>query len=325
MKKVLLGCCVVLVVLAFCAPDGFCAVKNEEILRIIMPTDDPPLVDGGSSGGCNAYYDMFKPIDCVAPHPECVTLWQRETVPPQAPTYHYDACVSRTGYTNFQPGEGRTDGDCYADVLGDKDCTMDATDEASCSQHFDLMNACSCDATPGCMSGWYREINPPAPTYHYEACKSPTGFTNKQGGCGLPNKECMIDFQGDTNCGFSTVPPSCGNGVCDTSIEDGINCPSDCPCASIGGTLVSGVCKISGSTCPSGWSRDLNWSTTSPKSCSFGTCGMGPRTVTTGSHAWANQLQETATYQSCAVIVTCQCGSVQTCYANITEVGCRKN
>ena len=97
-------------------------------------------------------------------------------------------------------------------------------------------------------------------------------------------------------------------------------------CADSGGTTVTvgGVtfCKFTGSSCPSGWTQYLNWSTTTPRSCPNLGDGCKPLT-TTESHTWANHTIETLPYGSCSMSFgICRCVNANTCTAITTEIGC---
>ncbi len=69
-------------------------------------------------------------------------------------------------------------------------------------------------------------------------------------------------------------------------------------------------CKLTGSSCPAGWEKFKNWSTTSAKTCRGGGFLGFSGNCTTGSHNWANIKTETCSY------------SGQTCSANTTAIGC---
>ena len=102
-------------------------------------------------------------------------------------------------------------------------------------------------------------------------------------------------------------------------------------CTAIGGTAVSAaggcLCKVSGTSCTSGWTQLNNWSTTSSRSCSGGgafpcTYGWG---CTTGAHTFEDKAREQCTTASSSLDSqgdSCV-NSTGICSAVVTEVGCK--
>jgi hypothetical protein len=88
-------------------------------------------------------------------------------------------------------------------------------------------------------------------------------------------------------------------------------------CVNAGGEVVvvieGFICRFNNPTCPSGWAKHREWSTTSVKEC-FGTC----QACRTGSHYWADISQETCMYAT-----ETQVGCVPNqCKAIISQIGC---
>ncbi len=116
-----------------------------------------------------------------------------------------------------------------------------------------------------------------------------------------------------------------------------IGCALNNTCAGIGGVIVTSgdqeICKIAGTSCPSGW-QYLNWSTTTARTCSDNT------SCTTGSHAFGETSPETSP-ETCSYRdrYTAQCRTGKdasftssctryrnaTCSATTTHVGCGRN
>lgn len=104
-------------------------------------------------------------------------------------------------------------------------------------------------------------------------------------------------------------------------------------CSSLGGSSVdigggNKVCKLAGASCPVGWTKYGNWSTTSNTNVTYyqpkgtrGNCSKATLTCSSLSHAWANVAQENV---QCSSSDTEWCGSGQwaTAIATITETGC---
>lgn len=117
-------------------------------------------------------------------------------------------------------------------------------------------------------------------------------------------------------------------------------------CESLGGTVVSAgsesICKLSASSCPSGWMQYLNYSTTTVKNCQNTTYYTGGSDAcdpcTTGSHSFSNVAQETCLYEAISGLDGFYCGDGDahtncssltsygwqpcTCSAPIVEIGC---
>jgi len=100
-------------------------------------------------------------------------------------------------------------------------------------------------------------------------------------------------------------------------------------CTTAGGTLVSSptlanpVCRFSGATCPSGWTKYENWTTTIPSippavgpvSCGGCTCPAVCQGSASSSHAWGNIAKETG--QSLAYLNASLGGSCNQCGCGI--------
>jgi hypothetical protein len=107
-------------------------------------------------------------------------------------------------------------------------------------------------------------------------------------------------------------------------------------CESIGGTTYStgygySICKISSTSCPAGWLKKDNWSSTQSNSCygnlfNGGGCERGDNmwhpyggtSCSVSGHGFANSPTEVCSY----LINGCQGGYSSTCYATLIEVGC---
>ncbi len=86
------------------------------------------------------------------------------------------------------------------------------------------------------------------------------------------------------------------------------------------------TCKFSPmSSCPSGWSQYLNYSSTTIHGCSNSSPCTGG--CTTSFHSWANISIETCNYDTQTYYSNAGCmgcvGCVSTCYATIQEIGCK--
>lgn len=107
-------------------------------------------------------------------------------------------------------------------------------------------------------------------------------------------------------------------------------------CVSAGGTeqTVGGqpVCVFSASSCPSGWTKNQNWTGTVATTCDGATtiCSGGT-SCTTGSHGWLNKAPETCSYMQErwsaggleAALWGCGNPAVSaTCSASINKIAC---
>ena len=106
-------------------------------------------------------------------------------------------------------------------------------------------------------------------------------------------------------------------------------------CTNKGGRVVTvesskKICKLSGSSCPSGWTQYKNYSSTRTIGCRGGCCGRcpSPRSCDTGSHSFSDERLETCTYYTewrrrvFLGMGPCKGPYAQTCSARYTEVGC---
>ena len=124
-----------------------------------------------------------------------------------------------------------------------------------------------------------------------------------------------------TKIDFTTGTVTCKDVTGVTSVQFDLvyGLHSSKQCTNLGGTVVSSgadkFCRFDGASCKTGWTQYGSWSTTSAHYCKLYTSGGGAYyPCTTGSHAWANQVQET-------------CGPGPgfgglACYATITQIGC---
>lgn len=150
-----------------------------------------------------------------------------------------------------------------------------------------------------------------------------------------------------------TVPPSCSGSnkalgwtgsrwVCNTvsgssssnlDLAKGLH--SSAQCSSLWGSVtnINGnkVCKFNRSSCPSGWTRWGNWSTTSSKTCNNGVhqdCdgqGWTPVSCTTWGHSWWNTATENCLYISAGIrdgSAGCNVTQRSTCWATVTQIAC---
>jgi hypothetical protein len=118
------------------------------------------------------------------------------------------------------------------------------------------------------------------------------------------------------------------NGTQWVSLVSGEAAPTENPnytdCINAGGNWIDaqGVCYFTGSSCPSGWSKKENYSTTQAVSCTItGSDGI-TRSCGVGSH-----YRENKGIESCTVHAPGNRGHTRTqsCSASQTEVGCTKN
>ena len=119
-----------------------------------------------------------------------------------------------------------------------------------------------------------------------------------------------------------------GSGCTDTSeilLGSATRTVGDCTAA--GGTPsaagIACLCQFTGASCPGGWTQQSNWSTTTVKSCTGTGCNVS--SCSTGAHGWADTTRELCSYNTGGNFVCSSCsgGGATTCYANITQVGCK--
>ncbi|MDO8604466.1 MAG: hypothetical protein Q7K40_03675 [bacterium] len=100
-------------------------------------------------------------------------------------------------------------------------------------------------------------------------------------------------------------------------------------CSSLGGIVADDgignkLCKITGTSCPSGWTKYSNWSTTQNVSGSYWssspTCGY--KTCNSGSHAWSNTGTESLTCTGVGIKGCSGFPAVVTVTATLMEIGC---
>ena len=99
------------------------------------------------------------------------------------------------------------------------------------------------------------------------------------------------------------------------------NAHTEGACLAEGGEVVSDgsgneFCRVSSSSCPTGWNQYHQWSTTLDKCCGDcdGGCGGTPLCCDVYGHSWSDQTQESCTYTGGM--------DEKTCYATMTEIGC---
>lgn len=88
--------------------------------------------------------------------------------------------------------------------------------------------------------------------------------------------------------------------------------------------VVGNVCKVNGTSCPSGTSKMGSWSATSSVTCNGGSttgCNNGP-SCNTGGHGFGNTAPETCRAPRYAACGPATSGWGPTCTATITMVGC---
>lgn len=202
-------------------------------------------------------------------------------------------------------------------------------------------------------------------------CLSSVAQTNVLAGgtnpsCPTGQTIIMKGYNGTWYMGTNTSITSWSQVVCGTSVTtDGTpllvnGAHTNKNCTDVSGTVVSSgsnnMCRFNSSSCPSGWTQYLNWSTTTPTQVSAtsvtycaNTGGFPTCYANTGSHSWANTAPEhtyvcieawnnyvdnTSSYGSTCIgessYAACQssgsrtfardCGS--TGYATITQIGC---
>jgi hypothetical protein len=100
---------------------------------------------------------------------------------------------------------------------------------------------------------------------------------------------------------------------------------NEAQCLAAGGTVVStdvgySMCGFVATSCPSGWTRYLNWGRNGGNSCDAGV-GCGPCTTPLGE--WGNPapVSPTCVYHYCAVWCY-HCGDSATCAGTLNQVGC---
>ena len=166
-------------------------------------------------------------------------------------------------------------------------------------------------------------------------------------GIGVSSPTVTLDVNGTTRTSNLTVSgltscdslstDSSGNIICalppgPTYLVNDVHTTEDCENLTGGGTVTSVgggeyVCKVSGSSCPAGWTRYQEWSTTQSETCTGGvyqctnSCATGAHTV------FSNQSVETCIYDSTSSPKPeepdiCLAGFIATCTANILEIGC---
>jgi hypothetical protein len=110
-------------------------------------------------------------------------------------------------------------------------------------------------------------------------------------------------------------------------LYQGIHTPSNC--ISLGGTVMNdganSYCRLSISSCPSGWSNYYNYSATVVRTCTGTTnnaTNCPAQSCTTASHAWANIAKETCIYNNRTYSWGSCHDTAQTCSATINQLGC---
>ncbi len=106
-----------------------------------------------------------------------------------------------------------------------------------------------------------------------------------------------------------------------TDIVYGVHTQAQCTAA--GGTIFNtgsvSVCRFNGVSCPSGWTKYQQWTTTASQTCG-NACGTR---CTAAGHAFTNLNPATCTYVPGRDTARgCDFGGSATCTATITQVGC---
>lgn len=96
-------------------------------------------------------------------------------------------------------------------------------------------------------------------------------------------------------------------------------------CSSLGGSVVTDgtgnkFCRLSGASCPVGWVRYNNWTTTQANSGTY--CGGLFGACTTGSHAWSNMAIESKTCTGDKICSMFGYVTSVTVNATVSENGC---
>ena len=105
--------------------------------------------------------------------------------------------------------------------------------------------------------------------------------------------------------------------------------PMSTQCENVGGDWQSGqkVCYINGASCPSGWSKKANYSSTQKVSCNRAPTGCNDSSCTMSEHTRENKGIESCSRPNGGwnwATNHCDMETV-TCYATQTEIGCFKN
>jgi len=128
----------------------------------------------------------------------------------------------------------------------------------------------------------------------------------------------------------SSTPDGCVGGNPVTTQSCTYVQPLYIQCANVGGSWIDsqGACYLAGTSCPSGWTPNANYSSTQVASCGGGECDGG---CSTGSHYRQNIARETCSFSVgqrqgtyadgspvCAITGSSGCTATQ------TEIGCTK-
>ena len=140
--------------------------------------------------------------------------------------------------------------------------------------------------------------------------------------------ECQVNGT-QTRTVTSSTPDGCAGGNPVTTQSCTYTEPLYIQCANIGGSWIAsqGACYLSGTSCPSGWTPNANYSSTQGNSCGGGVCSGG---CSTNSHYRTNTSVETCSYQSGRLqgyydrMEICDPTGTAGCSSTKTEIGCTK-
>lgn len=104
-------------------------------------------------------------------------------------------------------------------------------------------------------------------------------------------------------------------------------------CSGLGGATVDitggKLCKLAGASCPVGWTKYGNWTTTSNTKVAYvikggtrGNCRTTNYTCSSLSHTWSNTVQESVTCGTDLDSDWCGMNNTVTATATLTETGC---
>ena len=132
------------------------------------------------------------------------------------------------------------------------------------------------------------------------------------------------------NCinSWSQINSSAPGGVYVGNLVKGVHTGADCISTAAGvprpfnGTDY--LCKFTGSSCPSGWTQYLSWSTTYPNSCTGAPDGNCQGTVcVTNAHTFSNNADsETCIYKDAIDYDGCWLDQSRACTSTTEEIGC---
>ncbi len=196
------------------------------------------------------------------------------------------------------------------------------------ASNWSATTARTCSDRTSCTTGshMFGETSPETCSYRRMYARTCSGTTG--GGKDNPPRPYTYScpYEGNASCSATTTH---------------VGCILNNTCAGIGGVIVTSggqeICKVAGTSCPSGWIRDSNWSTTTARTCSDRT------SCTTGSHMFGETSPETCSYRrmharTCSgttgggkdnpprpYTYSCPYEGNASCSATTTHVGCALN